>query len=31
VLSPGPVTTALISQSPRLGWITGPLVSIGMP
>lgn len=29
VLSPGPVTTALISQSPRLGWITGPLVSIG--
>ena len=29
VLSPGPVTTALISQSPRLGWVTGPLVSIG--
>lgn len=29
VLSPGPVTTAIISQSPRLGWITGPLVSIG--
>ena len=29
VLSPGPVTTALISQSPRLGWITGPLVSLG--
>lgn len=29
VLSPGPVTTALISQSPRLGWITGPLVSTG--
>lgn len=29
VLSPGPVTTAIISQSPRLGWITGPLVSVG--
>lgn len=29
VLTPGPVTTAIISQSPRLGWITGPLVSIG--
>jgi len=29
VLSPGPVTTALISQSPRLGWITGPLISTG--
>ena len=29
VLSPGPVTTAIISQTPRLGWITGPLVSIG--
>jgi len=29
VLSPGPVTTAIISQAPRLGWITGPLVSIG--
>jgi len=29
VLSPGPVTTAIISQSPRLGWVTGPLVSIG--
>ena len=28
VLSPGPVTTAIISQTPRLGWITGPLVSI---
>lgn len=29
VLSPGPVTTTIISQSPRLGWITGPLVSVG--
>jgi threonine/homoserine/homoserine lactone efflux protein len=29
VLTPGPVTTAIISQTPRLGWITGPLVSIG--
>ena len=29
VLSPGPVTTAIISQSPRTGWSTGPLVSLG--
>lgn len=29
VLTPGPVTTAIISQSSRLGWITGLLVSIG--
>lgn len=29
VLSPGPVTTAIISQSPRLGWKTGLLISIG--
>jgi len=29
VLTPGPVTTTIISQSPRLGWITGLLVSIG--
>ena len=29
VLTPGPVTTAIISQSPRLGWVTGLLVSIG--
>jgi threonine/homoserine/homoserine lactone efflux protein len=29
VLSPGPVTTAIISQTPRLGWVTGPLVSVG--
>lgn len=29
VLTPGPVTTAIISQSPRLGWVTGLLVSVG--
>lgn len=29
VLTPGPVTTAIISQAPRLGWKTGLLVSIG--
>jgi len=29
VLTPGPVTTAIISQSPRLGWVTGLLVSMG--
>ena len=29
VLTPGPVTAAIISQSPRLGWVTGLLVSIG--
>ena len=29
VLTPGPVTTAIISQSPRLGWKAGLLVSIG--
>jgi threonine/homoserine/homoserine lactone efflux protein len=29
VLTPGPVTTAIISQSPRLGWVTGLLVSFG--
>ena len=28
-LTPGPVTTAIISQAPRLGWKTGLLVSIG--
>ena len=28
-MTPGPVTTAIISQSPRLGWVTGLLVSIG--
>lgn len=29
VLTPGPVTTAIISQAPRLGWKTGLLVSVG--
>ena len=29
VLTPGPITTAIISQSPRLGWKTGLLISIG--
>jgi len=29
VLTPGPVTTVIISQSPRLGWKTGWLISIG--
>lgn len=29
VISPGPVTTAIVSQTPRSGWLTGPLVSIG--
>jgi len=29
VLTPGPVTTAIISQSPRLGWVTGLFVSVG--
>jgi len=29
VLTPGPVTTAIISQSPRLGWKTGLLISVG--
>jgi len=27
-LSPGPLTTAILSQSPRTGWVTGPLVSM---
>jgi len=29
VISPGPVSTAIVSQSPRKGWITGPLVAFG--
>ena len=29
VLTPGPVTTTILSQTPRLGWATGPLVSVG--
>lgn len=28
VLSPGPLTTAILSQSPRTGWATGPLISV---
>jgi threonine/homoserine/homoserine lactone efflux protein len=28
-LTPGPVTTAIISQAPRLGWKSGLFVSIG--
>jgi threonine/homoserine/homoserine lactone efflux protein len=28
VLSPGPLTTAILSQSPRTGWETGPLISV---
>ena len=29
VVSPGPVSIAIISQAPRLGWLTGPLVATG--
>jgi threonine/homoserine/homoserine lactone efflux protein len=29
VLTPGPVTTTIISQAPRTGWITGLFISIG--
>lgn len=29
VISPGPVSTAIVSQSPRRGWLTGPLVAAG--
>jgi len=29
VISPGPVAAAIITQSPRMGWVTGPLVSLG--
>jgi len=29
VVSPGPVTTAIVSQTPRRGWLVGPLVSSG--
>ena len=29
VLTPGPVTTTIISQAPRSGWMTGLMVSIG--
>ena len=29
VISPGPVSTAIVSQSPRNGWRVGPLISTG--
>jgi threonine/homoserine/homoserine lactone efflux protein len=29
VVSPGPVTTAIVSQTPRRGWLAGPLVASG--
>lgn len=29
VMSPGPVSTAIVSQAPRLGWKVGPLISVG--
>ncbi len=29
VVSPGPVSTAIVSQSPRRGWRVGPLVATG--
>jgi threonine/homoserine/homoserine lactone efflux protein len=29
VISPGPVSTAIVSQTPSKGWITGPLVALG--
>lgn len=29
VVSPGPVSVAIVSQSPRRGWFTGPLVATG--
>jgi threonine/homoserine/homoserine lactone efflux protein len=29
VVTPGPVSTAIVSQSPRQGWKTGPLVAAG--
>jgi len=29
VISPGPVSAAIISQSPRQGWMVGPLISTG--
>lgn len=29
VVSPGPVSTAIVSQAPRHGWIVGPLVALG--
>jgi threonine/homoserine/homoserine lactone efflux protein len=29
VVSPGPVSAAIVSQSPRRGWIVGPLIATG--
>lgn len=29
VISPGPVSTAIVSESPRHGWMVGPLVATG--
>ena len=29
VVSPGPVMTAIVSQSPRRGWLVGPLIATG--
>jgi threonine/homoserine/homoserine lactone efflux protein len=29
VASPGPVSTAIVSQAPRQGWVVGPLVASG--
>jgi threonine/homoserine/homoserine lactone efflux protein len=29
VISPGPIMTSIVTQSPRRGWIVGPLISTG--
>jgi len=29
VISPGPVSTAVVSQAPRRGWVVGPLIASG--
>jgi len=29
VVSPGPIMTAIVSQTPRRGWTTGPLIAAG--
>lgn len=29
VISPGPVSTAIVSQAPRRGWLVGPMVAAG--
>lgn len=29
VISPGPVSTAIVSQAPRQGWRVGPLIALG--